>query len=78
MSDSTPQTEIPIERMERMERADYHYAAARTLTAQAMAAMRDGSLPAEQVALLLDAAKVEATLAGAVLATMVATALRWG
>jgi hypothetical protein len=78
MSDSTPQTEIPIGRMERAERADYHYAAARTLMAQAMAAMRDGNLPAEQVALLLDAAKVEATLAGAVRVTMVATAPRRG
>ena len=66
MNEDTPQTEIPIGRDDRRDRADEHYGNARTLMAEALKAMRDKSLSGEQVAALLEAAKVEAALAGLV------------
>jgi|WetSurMetagenome_2_1015567.scaffolds.fasta_scaffold24098_5 hypothetical protein len=65
-NEDTPQTEIPIIPSERRERADQHYSNARLLMAEALKAMRDKSLSGEQVAALLEAAKVEAALAGLV------------
>jgi hypothetical protein len=65
-NEDTPQTEIPISREDRRDRADEHYGSARTLLAEALKAMRDKSLSGEQVAALLEAAKVEAALAGLV------------